>query len=300
MDRRANLSAQASRTVVNCPKVTIAFGILPVFNSFALTPETLRTVVCAKPPNVNVTDEGSHAMSNKSRHRRTADQRRRRWRVTGTGVAIAVGGAVAAAFASTGTASADDLVGPAAGADAVTSLAQTIDPNTSAAVADIAGAASAAAVPAQATFDNWDQLVLDIDPDAFNTTTGAPTDFLGDFAVQIETDLLDLPAPSTGPTYDSELNTIAGQVICADNTTCEPTLVITPPTTGDDGFTTLEQFVANTYIPEAVPAVLAPTLDTDLATIAGDLDAYFADTAFGPEIYTIAEQIISDLTAAAG
>jgi hypothetical protein len=236
-------------------------------------------------------------MSKKRRHRRTPDQRRRRWGVTGTGVGIAVGGAMAAAFVSMGTASADDLDAPAISDDALTGLAQPIDPNAVAAVADIAGAASAAAVPAQATLDNWDQLVLDIDPNAFNSA-GDPTDFLGDFAVQIETDLLDQPAPSTGPTYDSELNTIAGQVICADNTTCEPTLLITPPTTGDDGFTVLEQFLTQDYFPTALPLEFAPSLDADLATIAGDLDSYFAGTVFGPEIYTIAEQIITGLTAA--
>lgn len=55
----------------------------------------------------------SHAMSKKGRHRRTPDQHRRRWEVAGSGVAIAVGGAIAAAFVSTGQASADDLLGPA-------------------------------------------------------------------------------------------------------------------------------------------------------------------------------------------
>jgi hypothetical protein len=71
--------------------------------------------------------------------------------------------------------------------------------------------------------------------------------------------------------------------------------VITPPTTGDDGFTVLEQFIANTYIPEIIPAVLAPSLDSDLATIASDLDAYFAPTVFGPEWFTIASEIVAGL-----
>jgi hypothetical protein len=259
--------------------------------------------VCAKPPNGNVTNEGNHAMSSKSRHRRIPDQRRRGLGATGAGVAIAVGGAMAAAFVSMGTASADtgdDAVtalaqavdttalaaaavpAPAAAEDAVTQLTQTTDPS----------AATVDAVAAQATLDAWEQLVLDIDPNAFNSA-GDPTDFLGTIASQIDTDL-------ASTVFGPELNTLATQAICADNPTCEPTLVITPPTTGDDGFTVLEQFLTQTYFPTALPLEFAPGLDSDLATIAGDLDSYFAPTAFGPEIYTIAEQIISGLTSAAG
>lgn len=222
-------------------------------------------------------------MGRKARHRRTPDQCRRRWGATGTGVGIAVGGAMAAAFVSTGTASADDLVGPVTDANAVTLLLQTVDPTPLA----------AAALPA-ATLDEFEQWVLAIDPAAFDAT-GNPTDVFGQLAVQIDTDLASLAAPSVGPPYLTELNTLATQVFCAENPTCEPTLVITPLTTGDNGFTVLEQFVANTYVPEIIPAVLAPSLDSDLATIASQLDAYFAPTVFGPEFFTIASQIVAAL-----
>lgn len=237
-------------------------------------------------------------MGRKARHRRTPDQCRRRWGATGTGVGIAVGGAMAAAFVSTGTASADDLVGPVTDANAVTLLLQTVDPAPLAAAAapsDVAvgGAVAAAALPA-ATLDAFEQWVLAIDPAAFDAT-GNPTDVFGQLAVQINTDLASLPAPSIGPPYLTELNTLATQVFCAENPTCEPTLVITPLTTGDNGFTVLEQFVANTYIPEIIPAVLAPSLLSDLATIASQLDAYFAPTVFGPEFFTIASQIVAAL-----
>jgi hypothetical protein len=222
-------------------------------------------------------------MGRKARHRRTPDQCRRRWGATGTGVGIAVGGAMAAAFVSTGTASADDLVGPVTDANAVTLLLQTVDPTP----------VTAAAVPA-ATLDEFEQWVLAIDPNAF-TSADLPNDVFGQLAVQIDTDLASLAAPSIGPAYLTELNTLATQVFCAENPTCEPTLVITPLTTGDNGFTVLEQFVANTYIPEIIPAVLAPSLDSDLASIASQLDAYFAPTVFGPEFFTIASQIVAAL-----
>jgi hypothetical protein len=222
-------------------------------------------------------------VSNTSGYRRTADQYRRRWGATGTGVGIAIGGAMAAAFVSMGTASADDLVGPATDADAVTLLLQTVDPTP----------VTAAAVPA-ATLDEFEQWVLAIDPNAF-TTTDLPNDVFGQLAVQIDTDLANLPAPSIGPAYLTELNTLATQVFCAENPTCEPTLVITPPATGDNGFTVLEQFLVNTYIPEIAPVVIAPTLASDLATIASQLDAYFAPTVFGPEFFTIASQIVAAL-----
>jgi hypothetical protein len=239
-------------------------------------------------------------MGRKARHRRTPDQCRRRWGATGTGVGIAVGGAMAAAFVSTGTASADDLVGPVTDANAVTLLLQTVDPTPVAAAAapsDVAvgDAAAAAALPA-ATLDAFEQWVLAIDPAAFDAT-GNPADFIGQFAVQIDTDLANLPAPSIGPAYLTELNTLATQVFCAEDPTCEPTLVITPLTTGDNGFTVLEQFVANTYVPEIIPAVLAPSLDSDLASIASQLDAYIAPTVFGPEFFTIASQIVAALSA---
>jgi hypothetical protein len=241
-------------------------------------------------------------MGSKPRHRRSPDQCRRRWGVTGAGVGIAVGGAMAAAFVSMGTASADT------GDDAVTALAQAVDTTALAAAAVPAQAAAedavtqltqttdltasaAAAVPAQATLDEFEQWVLAIDPNAFNAA-GDPTDFLGTLASQIDTDL-------ANTVFGPELNTLASDVFCAENPTCEPTLVITPPTTGDDGFTVLEQFLTQTYFPTALPLEFAPALDSDLATIASDLDSYFAATAFGPEFYTIAEQIISGLTSAA-
>jgi hypothetical protein len=264
-------------------------------------------------------------MTNKPRHRQTLDPRRRGLGATGTGLGMAVGGAMAAVFVSMSSASADDLLAPvthddaftelaqttdpsavtvdavpaqAAAENAVTQLTQTVDPNASAAAAVPAqvtldavdpNASAAAAVPA-ATLDAFEQWVLAIDPAAFDAA-GNPTDFLGTLGSQIDTDL-------ANTVFGPELNTLASQVFCAENPTCEPTLVITPPTTGDDGFTVLDQFLTQTYVPEIIPAVLAPGLDSDLATIASQLDSYFAPTVFGPEFFTIAEQIISGLTAA--
>jgi hypothetical protein len=188
-------------------------------------------------------------VSNTYGYRRNADQYRRRWGATGTRVGIAIGGAMAAAFVSMGTASADGEVAP--------------------------------------ENDGFTELAVVIDPNAF-TSTGAPNDFIGTLASQFDTSL-------ANTVFGPEVDTIADQIFCAENATCEPTLVITPPTTGDDGFTVLEQFLANTYIPEIIPAVLAPSLDSDLATIASDLDAYFAPTVFGPEWFTIASQIVAGL-----
>jgi len=247
-------------------------------------------------------------MSNKSRHRRTADQRRRGLGATGTGLGMAVGGAMAAVFVSMSSASADDLLAPdthddafmelaqtttdpsavtvdavpaqAADEDAVTELAQTTDPS----------AVTVDAVPAQATEDAFEQLVLQIDPTAF-TAAGDPNDFIGTLASEIDSDL-------ANTVFGPEVNTIAGQVSCLLDGTCTD-LLSTVPTTGDDGFTVLEQFLADDYLPTAAPLVLVPGLDADLATIAGQLDSYFADTTFGPEIFTIAEQIISGLMTAA-
>jgi hypothetical protein len=245
-------------------------------------------------------------MTNKPRHRQTLDPRRRGLGATGTGLGMAVGGAMAAVFVSMSSASADDLLAPVTHDDAFTELAQTADPGAvtvdavpAQAAAENAvtqltqtvdpNASAAAAVPA-ATLDAFEQWVLAIDPAAFDAA-GNPTDFLGTLGSQIDTDL-------ANTVFGPELNTLASQVFCAENPTCEPTLVITPPTTGDDGFTVLDQFLTQTYIPEIIPAVLAPGLDSDLATIASQLDSYFAPTVFGPEFFTIAEQIISGLTAA--
>jgi hypothetical protein len=219
-------------------------------------------------------------MSKKSRHRRTPDQRHRRWAATGTGVGIAVGGAMAAAVMSMGTASADD--------DAVTALVQAVDTT----------ALAAAAVPAQATLDAWEELVETIDPNAFNSTTGAPTDFIGDLASQIDSDVGSINFGTDVEGTDVTLNTIAGQVSCLLDSTCTDVLS-TVPTTDDDGFTVLEQFLTQDYIPTALPLEFTPALDSDLATIAGDLDSYFADTVFGPEIYNIGEYIISALSTTA-
>jgi hypothetical protein len=259
--------------------VWIAFHIVQMFNSVALT---------SSDKSVKVTDEGIHAMSKRSRYRQAPDQRRRRWSATGTGVGVAVGGAMAAAFVSMGTASADDLLGPAGGDDTVTSLAQAIDLNALTAAVDPSDpTVGGAAVPAQATLDGFEQLVLTIDPNAF-TAAGDPNDFLGTLASQIDSDL-------ASTVFGPELNTIATQITCADTPACEPSLLITAPATGDDGFTVLEQFVAQTYVPEIIPAVLVPSLDSDLASIASQLDGYFAGTVFGPEWFTIAEQIIGGL-----
>lgn len=272
-----------------------------MFNSVALTSENLRTIVCATQR--HVTNDGSHAMSSNPRHRRTSDQCRRRWGATGTGLGIAVGGAMAAAFVSMSTASADDLLAPGTDDDAVTQLAQATDPSAVTVDAVPAqatdedavtqllqtvdpNAVTAAAVPAQATLDAFEQLVLQIDPNAF-TSAGVPNDFLGTLASEIDSDL-------ASTVFGPEVDTIAGQVSCLLDGTCTD-LLSTVPTTGDDGFTVLEQFLAQTYIPSAIPLALVPGLDSDLATIAGQLDSYFADTVFGPEWFTIAEQIISGL-----
>jgi hypothetical protein len=214
---------------------------------------------------------------------------------------MAVGGAMAAALVSTGPAPAHERVGLAANDAAVTDLAPAIDLDTSTAAAAlpaqdagddaVTDLAQAAAVPAQATDeDAFEQLVLTIDPNAF-TAAGDPNDFLGTLASQIDSDL-------ANTVFGPEINTIADQVSCLLASTCTD-LLSTVPTTGDDGFTVLEQFLAQDYIPTAVPIVLVPDLDNDLATIASQLDAYFADSVFGPEIFTIAEQIISGLTTAA-
>jgi hypothetical protein len=235
-------------------------------------------------------------MSKRSRHRRTPDQCRRRWGAAGTGLAIAVGGAMAAAVVSTGTASADDLLGQAGGD--VTALAQPVDLNAVTVAADPAAADPAAAVPAQATFDAFETLVLTIDPDAFSSTTGDPTDFIGTLASEIDADVGSIDFGTDVEGTDVTLNTIAGQVSCLLDATCTDVLS-TVPTTGDDGFTVLENFVADTYVPEIVPAVFVSSVDTDLATIAGDLDSYFSGTVFGPDIFNVAEYIVSALTPAA-
>jgi len=204
-------------------------------------------------------------MSKHSRHRRPPDQHRRRREVIGTGVAIAVGGAMAAAFVSPGAASADDLVG-SAGADAVT------------------GAFSAAALPAQdANDDAFTEFIQAIDGNAF-TAAGDPNDILGVLASQIDSDL-------ANTVFGPELNTLATQIECADTPSCVDTLLITPLATGDDPFTAALQ-----YWEQALSPLIVPTGDNDyLATLASYLDSQVAGTVFGPELYTIVEQIISGL-----
>jgi hypothetical protein len=246
-------------------------------------------------------------MTNKPRHRRNPDPRRRGLGATGTGLGMAVGGAMAAVFVSMSSASADDPLAPVTHDDAFTELAQRTDPSavTGHAVQAKAAAEDAVtqltqttdpsavtgdAVPAQATLDAFEQRALQIDPNAF-TAAGDPNDFIGTIVSQIDTDL-------ATTVFGPEVNTIAGQVSCLLDGTCTD-LLSTVPTTGDDGFTVLDQFLTQDYIPSALPLVLVPGLDSDLATIASQLDAYFADTVFGPEWFTIAEQIISGLTTAA-
>jgi hypothetical protein len=88
------------------------------------------------------------------------------------------------------------------------------------------------------------------------------------------------------------VNTIATQIVCADTPTCVDTLYITPLATGDDPFTALEQYVA-----QALSPFIVPTGDDDyIATLASCLDSQVAGTVFGPELYTIVEQIISGLS----
>jgi hypothetical protein len=166
-----------------------------------------------------------------------------------TGVGIAVGGAMAAAFVSMGTASADGEVGP--------------------------------------ENDGFTELAVVIDPNAF-TSTGAPNDFIGTLASQFDTSL-------ANTVFGPEVDTIADQLFCAETPTCEPTLVITP-TADDDPFTDLQVFIDQNFVPSVLPAVVAPSLDADLATIAGQLDTYFASTVFGPEADTIFDQIIGAFT----
>jgi len=205
-------------------------------------------------------------MSKHSRHRRTPDQHLRRREVISTGVSIAVGGAMAAAFVGTGTASADDLLG-SAGADAATQ------------------AVSAAALPAAGENDDaFTQLIAGIDGNAF-TADGTPNDILGILASEINTDL-------ANTVYGPEINNIATQIVCADTPSCVDTLSITPPVTGDDPFTAALQYWEQLSSAFFVPSVGA---DDYLAALAADADAEVANTVLGPELYTIVEQIISAL-----
>ncbi|MGH3971221.1 MAG: hypothetical protein ACRDTV_24750 [Mycobacterium sp.] len=220
-------------------------------------------------------------MSNRSPYRRTADERRSRWgATTGTGMGIVVGGAVAAAFVSMGTASADDLLAPATDDGAVTDLAQAIDPNafTAAEVPDdfVVGDAAAATDPAQAT-DAFEQLVQAFDGFAF-TSTGAPYDWIGITASQIDANL----APTV---FGPELDTIASQLLAGDFSA--------PTSTDVDAFALLVQTFVD---PSAFDAAGDPT--EWIATIGGELDALLAPTVYGPELDTIADQIIAAFTAA--
>jgi hypothetical protein len=217
-------------------------------------------------------------MSKKARHRRIPDQPRRRWDVAGTGVAIAVGGAMAAAFVSTGTASADDLLGTAAGDDAVTNLSQAVDP----------AAATAADAPADpANDDAFTNFIEAIDGNAF-TAAGEPNDILGTISSQINDGL-------ANTVFGPEINQIATQIVCADTPSCVDSLLITPLATGDDPFTTLDQYLAQDFSAFVVPF----GNDDYLATLASYLDSQVAGTVFGPELYTMVEQIIAALNTVA-
>lgn len=236
-------------------------------------------------------------MRKKARHRRTPDQHRRRWEVIGTGMGMAIGGAMAAAFVPGGTPSAHNPVALAASDDAVTDLAQAIDPDSSMAAELAAPAASddavtglaaaAATLPPQVgdIDDAFTQLIAGIDGNAF-TADGTPNDILGILANQINTDL-------ANTVYGPEINTIATQIVCADTPSCVDSLSITPLASGDDPFTAALQ-----YWEQLTSAffVATPGADDYLATLAADADAEVADTVLGPELYTIVEQIISGLS----
>jgi hypothetical protein len=100
---------------------------------------------------------------------------------------------------------------------------------------------AATAVPAQAAGeDAFEQLALTIDPNAFNPD-GTPNDFIGTITSQIDSDL-------ANTVFGPEVNTIADQVICLLDSTCTD-ILSTVPTTSDDGFTVLEQFAAQEFIP---------------------------------------------------
>jgi hypothetical protein len=220
-------------------------------------------------------------MSKKGRHRRTPDQHRRRWEVGGSGVAIVVGGAVAAAFVSTGQASADDLLGPAAGDDAVTDVAQAVDPSAVTAAAVPADAATTPADPAND--DAFTEFIQAIDGNAF-TADGAANDLLGVISSQINDGL-------ANTVFGPEINQIATQIVCADTPSCVDSLLITPLATGDDPFTTFDQYLAQDF-----SAFVVPTGDDNyLAILASYLDSQVDGTVFGPELYTIVEQVIAGL-----
>jgi hypothetical protein len=222
-------------------------------------------------------------MSNKSRSHRTPDPHRRRWGVTGTRVGVLVGGAMAAAFVSTGTASADDVLALAANNDPFTELVQAIDPTAVTAAGNpddiVSGAvAAAAALPAQATLDDFEELVEAIDPNAF-TSAGDPNDFIGIIASQIDSDLA---STEFGP----ELDTIAGQILAGDWAATTSTDV--------DAFAVLVQTFVD---PNAFNSAGDPT--DFIGTIASQLDTLFDPSVYGPELDTIADQIVSIFTTAA-
>ena len=141
-------------------------------------------------------------MTNKPRHRRNPDPRRRGLGATGTGLGMAVGGAMAAVSMS--SPSADDLLAPVIHDGAFTELAQTTDPS----------AVTVDAVPAQAALDAFEQLALQIDPNAF-TAAGDPNDFIGTIVSQIDTDLVTT-------VFGPEWFTIAEQIISGLTTAADP------------------------------------------------------------------------------
>lgn len=200
-------------------------------------------------------NERSHAVSNKSCSRRTADQHHRRRSATGAGLGIAVGGAMAAAFVSMGTASADNVLATptddGTGYEALPTAAATGDP-----------------------LDSFEQLVQAWDGNAF-TAAGAPNDWIGTIASEIDSGL-------ASTVFGPELNTIAGQILAADFSAAA--------TTDDDGFTDLAQ----AFDPFAFNAAGDPT--DSIGTTASQLDTLLAPTVYGPEIDTIADQIIAAFT----
>lgn len=165
------------------------------------------------------------------------------------------------------------------GDDAVTDVAQAVDPSAVSAAALPAGA-----LPADAANDDaFTAFIEAIDGNAF-TADGAPNDLLGVISSQINSGLADT-------VFGPEINTIATQIVCAETPSCVDSLLITPLATGDDPFTAFDQYLAQDF-----SAFVVPTGNDDyLAALASYLDSQVDGTVFGPELYTIVEQIIAGL-----
>ncbi len=158
-------------------------------------------------------------------------------------------------------------------------MAQAVDPS-----AVTAAALPADALPADAANDDaFTEFIEAIDGNAF-TADGAANDLLGVISSQINSGLADT-------VFGPEINTIATQIVCADTPSCVDSLLITPLATGDDPFTAFDQYLAQDF-----SAFVVPTGDDDyLATLASYLDSQVDGTVFGPELYTMVEQIIAGL-----